>query len=165
MLPSQAARFTAFFGAFCLAAAASAEVAPDSIEWDENGAIAQSLTGVAGDPEEGRRIMSVNALGNCVACHPIGAMEDVPFHGNIGPELDGVGDRWDEAQLRGIVVDAKRTFPDSFMPGFYKIGPFIRVGVGFTGNAPEQPDQIKPVLTAQQVEDIVAYLTTLTYQD
>ncbi|MDO5658225.1 MAG: sulfur oxidation c-type cytochrome SoxX [Paracoccus sp. (in: a-proteobacteria)] len=165
----QAIHAAAFLGVSGLAVglgAAMAETAPEDVVWSEDGAIAQSLTGVPGDPVEGRRIMSVAALGNCVACHANGEMEDdVPFHGDIAPALDGVADRWDEAHLRGILADAKRTFPDSFMPGFYKTGPFIRVGVGYTGNAPEKPSDIGPILTGQQVEDIVAYLMTLTYQD
>ena len=103
--------------------------------------------------------MTTNALGNCVACHQISALPDVQFPGNIAPPLDGVGDRWTEADLRGIVVNAKMMFPDSFMPAFYKTDGFVRPGAGFTGKAPEGP--LPPVLTAAQVEDVVAYLTTL----
>ena len=148
--------------AICLAGAAIAEVAPDDITWAADGGIAESLSGAPGDPENGKVVMTTNALGNCVACHSIATMPDVPFHGTIAPELQGAAGRWTEAQLRGIVVDAKRTFPESFMPGMYKVGPFIRPGVDFTGKAPENPDDIKPILTAQQVEDVVAYLMTLT---
>lgn len=143
------------------AAGAIAEVAPAEIVWDEYGSIPQPLTDRPGDADEGKIVMTTNALGNCVACHSIATMPDVPFHGTIAPELQGAGDRWSEAELRGIVVDAKRMFPESFMPGMYKVGPFIRVGVEFTGNAPEAPEDIKPILTAQQVEDVVAYLMTL----
>ena len=106
--------------------------------------------------------METNALGNCVACHAVEAMPDVPFQGNIAPQLDGVADRWTEAELRGIVVDAKRIFPESFMPGMYKVGPFIRPGVAYTAKPPEMPEDIKPILSAQQVEDVVAYLMTLS---
>lgn len=144
-----------------VAAGASAEVTPEQVVWAEDGSIAESLTGVPGNADEGKTVMSTNALGNCVACHAIAAMPDVPFQGNIGPELDGAADRWTEAQLRGIVVDAKHMFPDSFMPGMYKVGPFIRPGVAYTAKAPEKPEDMKPILTAQQVEDVVAYLTTL----
>lgn len=144
-----------------LAVSAAAEVAPGDIKWAEDGAIEASLTGTPGDPVAGAKVMSTNALGNCVACHSIAAMPDVPFHGDIAPALDGAAGRWTEAQLRGIVVDAKHTFTDSFMPGMYKVGPFIRPGVDYTGNAPETPDAIKPILTAAQVEDVVAYLMTL----
>lgn len=145
-----------------LGATAVAETLPDDIVWDEDGSIPESLTGTPGNPEEGSVIMTTNALGNCVACHAIEAMPDVPFQGNIGPQLDGAGDRWTEAQLRGIVVDAKHMFPETFMPGMYKVGPFIRPGVAYTAKAPEKPDDIQPILSAQQVEDVVAYLMTLS---
>lgn len=143
------------------AAGASADLAPADIVWGEQGGIAQPLTDKPGDPAAGRVVMSTNALGNCVACHSIQDMQDVPFQGTIAPELQGAGGRWSEAELRGIVVDAKRMFPDSFMPGMYKVGPFIRPGVKFTGKAPKLPEDIEPILTAQQVEDVVAYLVTL----
>lgn len=141
-----------------LAAPALAEVAPADIAWSE-GAIAESLTGTPGDAESGMKIMTTNALGNCVACHAIATMPEVPFHGTIAPELKGAASRYSEAQLRGIVVDAKRTFEGSFMPGMYKVGPFIRPGDAYTGKAAKEP--IQPILNAQQVEDVVAYLMTL----
>lgn len=141
------------------AGAAFAEIAPVDVTWAEDGAIAQSLTGSAGDPASGARIMTTNALGNCVACHEIAAMPDVPFQGNIGPALDGAADRWTEAQLRGLVVDAKHTFEGTFMPGMFKTGPYIRPGDAYTGKA--APADLPPILTAQQVEDVVAYLLTL----
>ena len=144
-----------------LGAPAMAEIAPDGVPWSEDGSVSESLTGTPGNPEEGKVVMTTNALGNCVACHAIEALPDVPFQGNIGPQLDGAADRWSEAQLRGIVVDAKHTFPDSFMPGMYKVGPFIRPGVAYTAKPPEKPEDIKPILSAQQVEDVVAYLMTL----
>ena len=152
----------AFLAAALAAAPLAAEVAPGDIVWAEDGSIAESLTGTPGNAEEGQKIMTTNALGNCVACHQISAMPDVPFQGTIAPELEGAAERWSEAQLRGIVVDAKKTFPESFMPGMYKVGPFIRVGDAFKGTAPEGgPESVQPILSAQQVEDVVAYLMTL----
>lgn len=137
---------------------ASAETGPKDVVFEE-GAVAQSLTGVPGDAAEGAKVMSTNALGNCVACHTIEAMPDVQFPGNIGPPLDGAGDRWDEAQLRGIVANAKMTFDGTFMPAFYKVDGFVRPGAAFTGKAPE--GDLPPILSAQQIEDVVAYLLTL----
>lgn len=131
------------FGVCVFGSAASADVAPTDVVWAEDGSIAESLTGTPGNVDEGKRIMTTNALGNCVACHTIATMPDVPFHGTIAPELQGSADRWTEAQLRGIVVDAKHTFPDSFMPGMYKVGPFIRPGVAFTAKAPETPGRYR----------------------
>lgn len=144
-----------------LGAPAMAEILPKDVPWAEDGSIPESLTGTPGNADEGKVVMTTNALGNCVACHAVQAMPDVPFQGNIGPQLDGAADRWTEAQLRGIVVDAKRTFPESFMPGMYKVGPFIRPGIAYTAKPPEKPEDIMPILSAQQVEDVVAYLMTL----
>lgn len=140
------------------ASPAVSETAPSDVKFEE-GAVAASLTGTPGNPEEGKKIMSTNALGNCVACHQIAAMPDVPFHGDIAPALDGAASRWSEAQLRGIVTNAKHTFEGSFIPAFYKVDGFIRPGNGYTGKAAEGP--LAPILTAQQVEDVVAYLMTL----
>jgi sulfur-oxidizing protein SoxX len=138
--------------------AASAETAPADVAY-EDGAVAQSLSGTAGNPEEGAKVVSTRSLGNCVACHTITAMPAAAFQGNIGPSLDGVAERWDEAGLRGIVSDAKMTFDGTMMPSFYKTGPYIRPGDAFTGKAAE--GELPPLLSAQQIEDVVAYLMTL----
>lgn len=138
--------------------AATAETAPAEVVFD-GGAVAASLSGSPGVAEEGAKVMSNRGLGNCVACHQIGAMPDVAFQGNVGPSLDGVADRWNEAELRGIVSDAKRTYDGTIMPSFYKTGPYIRQGDAFTGKAAE--GELPPLLTAQQIEDVVAYLMTL----
>ncbi len=123
-----------------------------------DGAIEQSLSGTPGDPAEGRKIMNKGA-GNCIACHAVSDLAELPFHGEIGPILDGAGDRWSEAELRGIVANAKEMFPDSMMPSFYRTTGFVRPGNAFTGKAAE--GELDPLLTAQQVEDVVAYLLTL----
>lgn len=132
--------------------------APSAVEFTE-GAVAQSLTGQPGNVDEGYKIMSTNSLGNCVACHQISAMPEVDFQGDIGPSLDGVADRYDEPHLRGIVMDAKRTFEGSMMPSFYKNEGYIRPGAAYTGKAPDGP--LPPILDAKQIEDVVAYLMTL----
>lgn len=135
-------------------------IAPADLAFGEYGAIETSLTGAAGNPVEGRLIMATRSQGNCIACHMVSNLEDFPFHGEVGPALDGVGDRWSEADLRGIVVDAKRMFPGTIMPSFYKDSGYIRPGRAFTGKAiPEE--ELEPLLTAEQVEDVVAYLMTL----
>lgn len=144
----------------CLAnAAAAQEVAPVDVSYDDMGAIAVSLSGAPGDAVAGQEVMTTRALGNCVACHQVSAL-DAAFQGNVGPSLDGTGSRWDESQLRGIVSNAKMTFPDTVMPSFYKVSGYIRPGDAFTGKAGTEP--LPPLLTAQQIEDVVAYLTTLT---
>lgn len=144
--------------AIASATPASSETAPASVAFEE-GAIATSLTGKPGDTAAGIKVMTTNALGNCVACHTIAALPDVQFPGDIAPPLDGVADRYSEAQLRGIVANAKKTFDGSFMPAFYKTDGFIRPGDGFTGKAAK--GELAPILSAQQIEDVVAYLMTL----
>ena len=143
------------------AAGAAAETAPADVVHDAYGAVEQSLTGAPGDTARGVEVMTTRGLGNCVACHQVSALPEVPFQGEVGPSLDGVGDRWTEADLRGIVVNAKAVFPDTVMPAFYKSAGYIRPGDAFTGKAAPDPDNLPPLLTAQQVEDVVAYLLTL----
>ncbi|AWZ19868.1 monoheme cytochrome c SoxX [Roseovarius sp. TM1035] len=138
--------------------ASAAEVAPTDVKFTD-GAITDSLSGTVGDPVAGREVLANRALGNCVACHQITEMSDVPFHGEIGPMLDGTGSRWSEAELRGIVANAKMMFPDSLMPSFYRTDGYTRPGNAFTGEAADST--FGPLLTAQQVEDVVAYLVTL----
>ena len=143
------------------AGAAQAEVvSPSAVVSNEYGEIAQSLTGIAGDPVRGQEVMTTRGLGNCIACHQVTALQEYPFHGEVGPSLDGVGARWDEAGLRGIVVNAKAMFPESVMPSFYKIDGYIRPGDAYTGKAAE--GALDPLLAAQDIEDVVAYLLTLT---
>jgi sulfur-oxidizing protein SoxX len=144
--------------AICAALPAASETAPKDVAFAE-GVIAASLTGVAGDAANGAKVMTTAAKGNCVACHVIGAMPDVQFQGDIAPALDGVAGRYDEAHLRGIITNAKMTFEGSFMPAFYKVDGFIRPGGGYSGKAPE--GDLPPILTAQEIEDVLAYLLTL----
>lgn len=146
-------------GAAGLAASVAAdEIAPTSVSFVD-GAVASSLTGQPGDAASGVVIATTAALGNCVACHMIGALPDVQFPGDIGPALDGAADRWTEAELRGIVANAKMTFDGTFMPAFYKTSGYIRPGAAYTGKAPTA--DLPPILSAQQVEDVVAFLLTL----
>jgi len=141
-------------------AANAAEVKPGNVSF-ENGAVAASLTGKPGDPERGREVVGDKSAGNCVACHAISEMTDVAWHGEIGPPLDGAGERWSEAELRGMIVNAKNMFPGTMMPAFYKVEGFTRPGDAYTGKA--APEDLDPLLTAQQIEDVVAYLSTLEY--
>lgn len=143
--------------AITFSAANAADVNPADVSY-EDGAIAASLSGNPGNPEEGAIIMNKGA-GNCIACHAVSALSDIPFHGEVGPTLDGAADRWTEAQLRGIVANAKLTFEGSIMPSFYKTSGFVRLGNAYSGKAHE--GDVAPLLTAQQVEDVVAFLMTL----
>jgi len=116
-------------------------------------AIPAPLTGKPGDAREGAKVVTGRRLGNCLSCHEISALRSEEFHGDVGPSLDGAAERWDTATLRMIVVNAKLVFgPETAMPAFYRIDGLNRVRPEFVG---------KPILTAQQVEDVVAFLATL----
>ena len=134
-------------------------IAPADVKY-EDGAVSMSLTGTAGDPVEGRKIVGSKGLGNCIACHMVtDLVDDSPFHGEIGPELDGLADRYNEAEIRGIVANAKIMFEESMMPSFYKTTGYIRPGDGYTGKAAK--GELSSLLSAQQIEDVVAYLLTM----
>jgi sulfur-oxidizing protein SoxX len=133
-------------------AAIASEVAPDAVEFTDDG-VAVSLTGAPGDPAEGAKVFKDRGLGNCLACHANADMAGDLFHGDVGPALDGVASRWEEPQIRAIVVNSKKVFTDeTVMPGFYSLELGRDVAEAFVG---------KTILTAQQVEDVVAYLGTL----
>jgi len=119
----------------------------------KNLGIDDSLTGSAGDAANGRKIFANRKQGNCLACHANSEMSEHAFHGEVGPNLDGVASRWSEAQLRTIVVNAKAVFTaETVMPGFYSLDVGADVRKDLIG---------KTILSAEQVEDVVAYLATL----
>jgi sulfur-oxidizing protein SoxX len=116
-----------------------------------NGTIPEPLTDQTGDAEAGRRIVLDREGGNCIICHAM-PLPQRQFHGTVGPPLDGIGSRFSPGELRLRLVDAKAFNPDTIMPAYYKIEGLHRVLERYRG---------KPILTAQQVEDVVAYLLTL----
>jgi len=117
----------------------------------EGDAISQSLTGTAGDPARGRAIVTNRFVGLCMLCHS-GPFPDVPQQGTLAPDLKGAGTRWSVPQLRLRIVDAARAVPDSIMPAYFRIDHLRHVAPQFRG---------RPVLTAEQIEDVVAFLATL----
>lgn len=138
-------------GLFSLSAMAE-PVSPAAVKITD-GEIAASLTGKPGSAVKGREWFANRKLGNCLACHVNSEMTKEQFHGEVGPALDGVADRWNEAQLRAIVVNSKAVFGEgTMMPAFYRTDGFYRIKKNFAG---------KSILDAEQVEDIVAYLLTL----
>lgn len=139
-------------------AAQADPVAPEAVTYAD-GAVEASLSGAPGDPDAGREVMITRGLGNCIACHHVTSLLEAPFHGEVGPPLDGAADRWTPAELRGIVANAKMTFEGSMMPSFYKRAGYIRPGDAYTGKASEVA--LSTLLSAQQIEDVVAYLATL----
>lgn len=134
-------------------------VAPADVVFTNDGAVEASLSGMQGDAATGAKIMSSKKMGNCIACHEVTALSASPFHGEVGPLLDGVGDRWNQAELRGILSNAKLTYEGTVMPAYYKVDGFNRPGKAYTGKAADGP--LDPLLSAQQIEDVVAFLMTL----
>jgi sulfur-oxidizing protein SoxX len=136
----------------CAATLAAAEgTAPQGVTYVD-GAVEASLTGQPGDAAAGRKVFSNRKLGNCLACHMNADMPEESFHGEVGPPMDGVADRWTEAELRGIVTNSKKMFEGTIMPAFY-------VDAGYT--RPLGDFASASILEAQQVEDVIAYLMTL----
>jgi sulfur-oxidizing protein SoxX len=114
-------------------------------------AIPEPLMAQPGDPERGRRIALDREGGDCTICHAM-PLPQRQFHGTIGPPLDDVGRRYTAGELRLRLVDPKRIMPESIMPAYYKVDSLHHVLERYRG---------KPILTAQQIEDVVAYLLTL----
>lgn len=138
--------------ALCALSAHATTTGPDEVVFDDNLQVTQSLTDVPGDAAAGRKIFANRKLGNCLACHAASEQSEQLFHGEIGPSLDGVGGRYPEGLLRTVVINAKKVFSEStLMPGFYTLANGERVAKKFQG---------KTILSAQQVEDLVAYLKT-----
>jgi sulfur-oxidizing protein SoxX len=113
-------------------------------------AIPQSLTGMPGDAARGRALV-VDRASTCILCHS-GPFPEVKFQGDLSPNLAGAGSHWSEGQLRLRLVDASRLNPVTIMPSYYRVDGLDRVGPAWRG---------KPMLSAEQIEDIVAYLATL----
>jgi sulfur-oxidizing protein SoxX len=130
------------------AAPARAELVRYTIVGD---AIPASLTGAKGDAARGQAIVANHNTGLCLLCHS-GPFPQDKFQGNLAPDLAGAGARWNEGQLRLRIVDAGKLNRDTIMPPFYRIDHLRRVPVAYRD---------KPVLTAVEVEDVVAYLMTL----
>ncbi|WP_375414608.1 sulfur oxidation c-type cytochrome SoxX [uncultured Bradyrhizobium sp.] len=128
-------------------AAAAQTLQPYAVTGD---AIPASLTGAAGDPTRGR-ILVLNRTSTCILCHS-GPFPEEKFQGDLAPSLAGSGSRWTAGQLRLRVVDAPRLNPATIMPSYYRIEALQRVGAPWRG---------KPILSAEQIEDVVAYLATL----
>jgi sulfur-oxidizing protein SoxX len=114
-------------------------------------AIPESLTGAQGDPARGRAIVVNRQIGLCLLCHS-GPFPEERFQGNLAPDLTGAGSRWSEGQLRLRIVDSSRLNRDTIMPAYHRAEGLVRVAPGYRG---------KPVLSAQQIEDVVAFLMTL----
>ena len=152
MLPVHSHAFTArsfilvpVMAAAC--AAAAQELVPYRVEQD---AIPAALAQQPGDPVRGKSI-TTSRDSNCILCHELPDTGE-RFMGNLGPPLSGVGARLTEGQLRLRIADSLRLNPDTIMPSYYRVEGLTGVAARYRG---------KPVLTAEQIEDVVAYLKTL----
>jgi sulfur-oxidizing protein SoxX len=112
--------------------------------------IAESLTGSPGDATRGRALVLARTT-TCILCHS-GPFPETRFQGDLAPELTRTGNRWSAGQLRLRLVDASRFNAETIMPSYYRNDGLIRVGRNFAG---------KPILSAAEIEDIVAFLATL----
>ena len=130
------------------AAVAQEELRPYTVV---DGAIPASLTGAAGDPVRGRTVVIDRRLGACLLCHT-GPFAEEKFQGTLAPDLSGAGSRWSEGQLRLRLVDPTRLNADTIMPAYYRVEGLTRVGLAWRG---------KPILTAEEIEDVIAFLATL----
>lgn len=114
-------------------------------------AVPEALTDVPGDPARGRAIVADRRLGLCLLCHT-GPIPEERFQGNLAPDLAGAGQRWTRGQLRLRMVDARRLNPDTIMPSYTRTDGWVRVAPAVVAT---------PLLDAQQVEDVVAFLASL----
>lgn len=117
----------------------------------EGDAIPRPLTGQPGNPDEGRRIVGDRQSGLCLLCHS-GPFPEQPLQGNLAPNLADAGSHWSIGQLRLRIVDSSRVSPGTIMPSYYRTEGLVQVAPAFAG---------QPILTAEQIEDVVAYLATL----
>ena len=114
-------------------------------------AIDTPLTDVPGDALRGRAVVVNRQLGLCLLCHS-GPFAEERFQGTMAPDLTGSGARWSEGQLRLRLVDSRRIDPQSIMPPYHRVEGLARVGAAWRS---------QPLLSAQQIEDVVAFLRTL----
>jgi sulfur-oxidizing protein SoxX len=123
-------------------------LAPYTVSGD---AIEAPLAGLQGDAVRGRAIVANRQLGLCLLCHS-GPIPEERFQGTLAPSLAGAGAGWSAGQLRLRLVDPQRLMPGSLMPAYHRVDGLQQVGAAWRG---------KPLLNAQQIEDVVAYLATL----
>ena len=115
-----------------------------------NDELPTSLTGAKGDPVRGRAIVANRQVGLCLLCHS-GPFPEERFQGNLAPDLRSAA-RLSEGEIRARIVDPRRSNPDSIMPAYFETSGRTRVAPSFRG---------KTLLSAEQIEDIVAYLLTI----
>lgn len=156
-------RWWVYVMAIVVVATVQATVTPDGTAYSSdtlvayriiNGAIPQPLTAQPGDPERGRRVVLDREGGDCLVCHVM-PLPQRQFHGTVGLPLDGIGSRSSAGVLRLRLVDPKAINPETIMPAYYKVAGLHRVLERYRD---------RPILTVQQIEDVIAYLLTLTQE-
>ncbi|MGF1474107.1 MAG: sulfur oxidation c-type cytochrome SoxX [Geminicoccaceae bacterium] len=120
-----------------------------------DGGITAPLTDQPGDPDAGREAFIDRDGGHCLLCHAVSSLDE-PFQGTLGPDLSDFGSRMDLAETRLRLVDATELNPETVMPAYHRTRGLRQVQTMFQG---------KPVLSAQAVENILSYLTTLKTED
>jgi sulfur-oxidizing protein SoxX len=130
------------------ASPAAGQVAPFAVAGD---AIEAPLAGLSGDAARGEVVVKNRETANCLICHSIPDPREA-FMGEIGPPLAGVGSRLTPGQIRLRQVDPTLVNPGAIMPPYHRIHDLLRVDPRFAG---------RPVLSAQEIEDVVAWLITL----
>jgi L-cysteine S-thiosulfotransferase len=146
-LAKASVHIAALIAASIACAANADELVPYKIAGD---GIADSLTGSPGDAIRGRALVLARTT-TCILCHS-GPFPEARFQGDLAPDLAGTGNRWTASQLRLRLVDASRFNAETIMPSYYRNAGLVRVGRNFDG---------KPILSAAEIEDIVAFLATL----
>jgi sulfur-oxidizing protein SoxX len=116
----------------------------------EGDAVSLPLAAGGGDPARGREVLA-GRDGNCLLCHAV-PESGARFMGNLAAPLSGVGARLSAGQLRLRIIDASRLNRDTIMPAYYRVQGLTQVSEAYRG---------KPILSGQQVEDLIAYLLTL----
>ena len=136
--------------ALLAAAACAAQAQPVELKVVGD-AIPDPLTGTPGNATRGREIVGSRQSGLCLLCHT-GPIPEDRFQGNLAPDLAGAGTRWSAGQLRLRIADARQLNPHTIMPAYHRSEGLQRVAPAWRG---------KTLLTAQEIEDVVAYLLTL----
>lgn len=112
---------------------------------------AEPLTEIPGDAESGRTVFLDRDTGHCLLCHQVEQVDE-SFQGNLGPDLSDAGSRLSTAELRERIIDPTRLNPETVMPTYYRTSGLRQVGTAYVG---------RPILNAQQIEDVVAFISTL----
>ena len=144
----EAAAVTACLLAHDTGPAAAQDLRPYTVVGD---AIPAPLVEGRPDPARGRAIVANRQRGLCLLCHT-GPFPEERFQGTLAPDLSGAGERWTEGQLRLRLADGRRINADTIMPSYYRIDGLARVGPAWRD---------KPILSAEEIENVVAFLMTL----